>query len=112
MKRLAGVALFCLALAPPLRADTYPRQPWVDAVHYRFALELSDSSPEITTGEPVRLPLEIGIVATPGALPRIEKAELTGRTGTFTFTADATPASVALDPNAWLLFEAGAFTKG
>ena len=67
---------------------------------------------QTVAGEPFRLPLEIGIVATPGALPRIEKAELTGRTGTFTFAADAAPASVALDPNTWLLFEAGAFTKG
>jgi aminopeptidase N len=62
-------------------------------------------------GEPFRLPLEIGIVAAPGALPRIEKAELTGRTGTFTFASETSPVSVTLDPNTWLLFEAGAFTK-
>ena len=62
-------------------------------------------------GEPFRLPLEIGIVAASGAVPRIEKAELTGGSGTFTFTADTEPAAVALDPNTWLLFEAGAFTK-
>jgi aminopeptidase N len=40
---LAGVALSSLTLA----ADTYPRQPAVDAIHYRFALTLSEESTRI-----------------------------------------------------------------
>ncbi|MEX2282902.1 MAG: M1 family metallopeptidase [Gemmatimonadota bacterium] len=47
--------LFLLLLALPSRApetaplaDTYPRQPGVDAVHYRFQLVLSDNNDEIT----------------------------------------------------------------
>ena len=57
------------------------------------------------SGEPFRLPIEIGVVATPGALPRVEKVELTAATGTFTLTADVEPSAVVLDPNMWLLFE-------
>ena len=37
----------CLCLATHAWADTYPRQPGIDAVHYVFRLELSDSSDEI-----------------------------------------------------------------
>lgn len=78
-----------------------------DAAAKRITVTLAQTIP----GEPFRLPVEIGIVTAPGALPRIEKAELTGRTGTFTFASEAAPVSVALDPNTWLLFEAGTFTK-
>jgi aminopeptidase N len=47
-RRLAlAVAILPLAVAG-LQADTYPRQPGVDAWHYVFRLELSDTSPEIT----------------------------------------------------------------
>ena len=60
---------------------------------------------------PARLPIEIGVTTTAGTPPRIEKVELIDRTGTFTFTADTEPAAVTLDPNTWLLFEAGPFTK-
>src|SRR5947207_2084046 len=40
--------LLCLANVSLARADTYPRQPGVDAWHYIFRIELSDASPEIT----------------------------------------------------------------
>jgi aminopeptidase N len=62
-------------------------------------------------GEPFNLPIEIGIIATAGALPRVEKAELAARSATFTFAAGTEPASVVLDPNTWLLFESGTFSK-
>ena len=38
------LVLFCASLAS---ADTYPRQPAVDAIHYRFAVVLREHSPEI-----------------------------------------------------------------
>jgi aminopeptidase N len=50
LRAAAGLTLLAvLATAPPARvaADTYPRQPGVDAEHYVFRLTLSDSSPEI-----------------------------------------------------------------
>ena len=43
-----AIALVQFALTAGLQADTYPRQPGVDAFHYVFRLELSDASPEIT----------------------------------------------------------------
>ena len=61
--------------------------------------------------DPYRVAVEIGIAAKPGAPPRVERMELTGRTLTRSFTADAEPASVSLDPNTWLLMEGGAFAK-
>ena len=78
-----------------------------DAAAKRVTVTLSQT----IAGDPFRLPIEIGIAAAPGALPKIEKAELTERTGTFTFASDTEPAAVTLDPNTWLLFEAGAFRK-
>jgi len=47
--RVSAVALLFLLLlsASPAAADTYPRQPGVDAWHYIFKLEISDTSPEI-----------------------------------------------------------------
>jgi aminopeptidase N len=45
MKQLAAV--FVLLGATSLSADTYPRQPGVDAIHYVFRLTLVDSSNEI-----------------------------------------------------------------
>jgi aminopeptidase N len=60
---------------------------------------------------PYRFGVDIGIAAKPGESPRVERMELTGRTATKTFSVDAEPASVTIDPNTWLLMEAGAFTK-
>jgi len=62
-------------------------------------------------GDVYRLPIEIGIAASPAAAPRIERVELTGREARFTIAADAEPQSVVLDPNTWLLMEPPQFTK-
>ena len=43
----SAIGLVALSAAIPLAADTYPRQPGVDAQHYVFRLALSDTSPEI-----------------------------------------------------------------
>ncbi len=45
--RAMAAALLAIALAAPAAADTYPRQPGIDAWHYVFRLTLSDTSPEI-----------------------------------------------------------------
>ena len=43
------VVLGCLGLwGLPIAADTYPRQPGVDALHYIFRLTLGDESDELT----------------------------------------------------------------
>jgi aminopeptidase N len=49
MRTLLRLSVFVLSVvhAIPARADTYPRQPGVDAIHYMFRLRVSDSSNEI-----------------------------------------------------------------
>jgi aminopeptidase N len=47
LRPVACVALLTLTVASVAHADTYPRQPGVDAWHYRFALQISDTDPEI-----------------------------------------------------------------
>ena len=64
---------------------------------------------QIQQGAPYRLPLEIAITPA-AAAQRIERVELTGPFAEFTFPADSEPASVALDPNTWLLIAAD-FTR-
>jgi hypothetical protein len=61
--------------------------------------------------DPYRLSVEIGIVPAAAALPRIERAELSGRSATVSFAADTEPASVSIDPNVWLLMDAGPFAR-
>ena len=57
MMRLIAIASGVLWLASTslAHADTYPRQPGVDAWHYIFRIELSDASPEITAEATVDL---------------------------------------------------------
>jgi aminopeptidase N len=76
-----------------------------DAAAKQIRVTLTQESP----GDPYRLPVDIGVVSAAGALPRIEKVELAGKSGTFTLAADSAPTSVVLDPNTNLLFEAAAF---
>ena len=61
--------------------------------------------------DPFRLTVDIGVVPTAGARPRIERAELTGRTTTVSFAADAEPVSVSIDPDTWLLMDLGDFKR-
>ena len=45
---MALVLALVLALAPPLAADTYPRQPGIDVLEYVFRLQLADDTDEIS----------------------------------------------------------------
>jgi len=63
------------------------------------------------TGEPYRLPLDVGIAGSGAAPPRVERVELLGRDGHFTIRADAEPGEVTIDPNTWLLMEPPVFRK-
>ena len=57
---IPAAMLLLLAAQASIQADTYPRQPNVDAVHYAFSLELNDENPEIvgSDGAPARALLE------------------------------------------------------
>lgn len=47
MKRLLVFILALFVLSIPVFADTYPRQPGIDVIHYIFRLTLNDNSDEI-----------------------------------------------------------------
>jgi len=70
-----------------------------DAASKQVVVELQ----QMQAGEPLRLPIEIGI-ASSGGTARVERIELAARDGRFTFAADSAPTSVELDPNVRLLF--------
>jgi aminopeptidase N len=78
-----------------------------DAAAKQIVVELKQTQ----AGEPYRLPLEIGMTTSAQAASRVERVELTGRDGRFTFAADAEPAAVTLDPNTWVLMEPPQFAR-
>ena len=57
---LAGFAVVGAAVAGA-HADTYPRQPGVDAIHYVFRLTFNDSNDEIAGDSSARLKLAAGV---------------------------------------------------
>lgn len=61
--------------------------------------------------EAFRLNLDVGIVASPGTLPRVERVTMTAKRATMRFDANAEPSAVTLDPATWLLMEAGELRK-
>jgi aminopeptidase N len=77
-----------------------------DAVTRQVQIELA----QVQGGSAYRLPLDIAVVTARGET-RIERVEMTQAGGRFTITADAEPASVALDPNTWVLLQAVEFVR-
>jgi hypothetical protein len=63
------------------------------------------------SSDPYRLTVDIGIVRAAGAPPRVERVLWEGRSTTVSFVANTEPASVVIDPDTWLLFDAGPFTR-
>lgn len=55
--------------------------------------------------------LDIGIVTDRGAAPKVEVVQLVQRDQTFTISLDKEPLDVVLDPNTWLLMQAGEFAR-
>ena len=64
----------------------------------QIVVDLAQTQP----GEPFRLPVEIGITIAGGRM-RVDRVELSGRSGRFTLNVDQEPSSVELDPNVRLL---------
>jgi aminopeptidase N len=77
-----------------------------DAAARQVHLELAQIQP----GGAFRVPLEIAVGAATGQ-PRIERIELSGPSGQFTFASDAEPISITLDPNTWVLMQLDRFTR-
>jgi aminopeptidase N len=78
-----------------------------DAGAKQVAIELTQSQ----AAEPYRLPLEVAIASPGTGAPRVERFELSGREGRFTFAADVEPVSVVLDPDTWMLMEPPVFVR-
>lgn len=78
-----------------------------DATTRRVEVALSQTQP----GDPYRLTVEVGVVSTPGALPRIERVGMTTRSATLSIASETEPVSILIDPNTWLLMDAGPFTR-
>ena len=55
--------------------------------------------------------IDIGIVTDRGAAPKVEVVQLVQRDQTFTISLDKEPLDVVLDPNTWLLMQAGEFAR-
>lgn len=72
-------------------------------------VEVTLSQAQVT--EAFRVNVEIGLVPTPGALPRVERIAMAGKQATMRFPADTPPAIVIVDPGTWLLMDVGAFVQ-
>ncbi len=77
-----------------------------DAMAREVEIELSQTQ----TGDAYRLPIEVGMTE-PGGTVRIERVDLAGRTGRFRLKAEAEPRALTLDPNTWVLMQAGPLAK-
>ena len=77
----------------------------------RTAKELVVELTQAQSGEPYRLPLEVGISMPGAGAPRVERLELTDRKGRFAFPVDSEPTEVTLDPGTWMLMETPSFTR-
>jgi aminopeptidase N len=91
-------------------------RPGVPKIEGSWRYDAAKKAVEVTVTQsqpaaPYRVTVDVGIVAKTGALPRVEKVELTARTGTYTFPSETVPVAVSLDPNTTLLMEAGPFVR-
>ena len=77
-----------------------------DAAAKQVLIELTQTQ----DGAAYRLPLEIAVAGATGPA-RVERIELTERTGRFSLAAATEPASVTLDPNTWVLMQSAEFVK-
>lgn len=63
------------------------------------------------TALPYRLRLDVGIVSVPGTPPRVVTMDLSSKQGVQTFSVDAAPSAVVLDPRTTLLADFGPFVR-
>jgi aminopeptidase N len=78
---------------------------WADGV---LTVEIRQTQPAATV---YKTALDLGIVADRAAAPRVETVTLEQRAQTFTVKLDKEPVDVVLDPNTWLLMQAGEFVR-
>jgi aminopeptidase N len=77
-----------------------------DSAGRQVVLELSQTQTE----DAFRLPIEVGLTMPDGQM-RVERVELAERNSRLTLASEAAPVTVTLDPNTWVLMQAGPFVR-
>ena len=77
-----------------------------DAMAREVDVELSQTQ----TGDAYRLPIDVGMTEPVGKV-RVERVDLAGRTGRFRLKSEVEPRALTLDPNTWVLMQAGPLAK-
>jgi aminopeptidase N len=88
--------------------DQWLKRPGMPKIEARWSWNGKEVQIELRqthAGAPYRLPLEIGLVNAAGQVAT-QRVELTEAARTFTLPSAASPASVVVDPNTWVLMEA------
>ena len=75
----------------------------------RKAIEVTVTQTQ--AAEPFRVAVDVGVRKAAAERADVERIELTGRTATKLIAVEGEPATVTVDPDTWLLMEAGAFVK-
>jgi len=75
----------------------------------RKAIEVTVTQTQ--AAEPFRVAVDVGVRKAAAERADVERIELTGRTATKMIAVEGEPATVTVDPDTWLLMEAGAFVK-
>jgi aminopeptidase N len=75
----------------------------------RKAIEVTVSQTQ--AAEPFRVAIDIGVRKDAAELPKVGRIELTGRSATKMIAVEAEPSAVTIDPNTWLLMDAGPLVK-
>jgi aminopeptidase N len=96
LRRTLAIALLVALAAAPTHADTYPRQPGVDAIHYAFRLSLDDGSNQIAGDaaitlrivEPVKVVALDLTTAAAGKGMTVSAVTISGRPAAFTHAED------------------------
>ena len=78
-----------------------------DAVKKQVEVNLTQAQ----TTAAYRLNVDVGIATAPGALPTVERVEMTAKTAMLVFEAANEPGSVTIDPGTWMLIEMGPFAR-
>ena len=78
-----------------------------DAVKKQVEVNLTQAQ----TTAAYRLNVDVGIATAPGALPTVERVEMTAKTAMLVFEAATEPGSVTIDPGTWMLIEMGPFAR-
>ena len=80
--------------------------------HYDAAArEIVVTIRQTQAAEPYRLAVQVGVVSTAGAPPKMQTSQLDGREVTLKIPSETAPNSVLLDPGVWLLADIGAFSQ-